>query len=140
MQLGIQRGYMRAGVDEDGQLEIDQLEIAIAPITIDGMFDRPVQLQDVILRLAEPVRSEAAWTSEDDATATLEMALDLGWAIAFDGGHVYRIPTQHLPPGSVEVVLSGSGAFSTTSDTFSQPATISSSAPVSTSGSGAATT
>ena len=38
------------------------------------------------------------------------MALDLGWAIAFDGGHVYRIPTQHLPPGSVEVVLSGSGA------------------------------
>jgi hypothetical protein len=113
--LAIERGYVRAAItdssqlDDRDQLEITQLEIALAPITLDAVFNRPAQLQDVTLRLTKPARGEAAWTSSDAATATLMMQFDFGWKIAFDGGEAYPLATQHLPLESVDVVLTGSG-------------------------------
>lgn len=108
-ELAVQHGYVRAAVDDNGQLAIDQLDIAIAPITLDGMFGKPAQLQDVRLRLVEPARGEVTWTSADDATATLAVAFDFDWAIAFDGGEAFPLATQHLPPTTIDVVLAGNG-------------------------------
>jgi hypothetical protein len=107
--LAIEHGHLRAALDDNGQLAIDQLEIAVAPIALDGVFSKPAQLQDVKLRLVEPVRSDAAWTSDDNAAASLVMQLDFDWSIAFDGGEAYPLASQHLPPQSVDVTLAGSG-------------------------------
>lgn len=109
-QLAVEHGYLRAAIDDrSGKLAIQKLEVAVAPITLEGVFEKSAQLQDVRLRLAEPAYSEAAWTSDDDATATLVMTFDFDWAIAFDGGQPYPLATQHLPPQTVQVVLAGSG-------------------------------
>lgn len=105
----IQRGYVRAGLDESGQLVIDQLEIEIAPIRVERVFGRSTQLQDVNLRLAAPVRGQTQWTSEDEASATLPMTFDVGSAIAFDGGEPLPLATRRMPPRNVEVVLAGDG-------------------------------
>jgi hypothetical protein len=105
----IERGYVRAGIDANGQLEIDQLEVALAPITLDGVFAKPAVLQDVVLRLAEGVHSEATWASPDAARATLQMELAFDWAIAIDGGEPYPLASQRMPLQHVDVVLTGDG-------------------------------
>lgn len=106
--LTIERGYVRASLTPRGQLEIEQLEIEIAPLALDNMFDRPAQLQNLVLRLAAPVRGDVVWTSDDDATATLGMAFDFGGALAFAEDEPFPLATQHLLPESVELVLTGS--------------------------------
>lgn len=106
--LAIEHGYVRAEIVDDDQLEIQQLEIAVAPIPLDGVFERPAHLQDVRLRLVEPVRADVAWTSVDAATATLVMAFDFDWRLGFDG-EVFPLATQHLPPVNVDVILDGDG-------------------------------
>lgn len=108
-ELAIEYGYVRAAVDANGQLIVDELELAVAPIPLDGVFQKPAVLQGVRLRLAGPARSAAVWTSKDDATATLSISLDFDWSISFDGGEAYPLATQHLPPESVAVVIGGSG-------------------------------
>jgi hypothetical protein len=107
--LGIQRGYVRAALDTNGQLTIDDFEVVLATIPMERVFDRPVQLQDVSLRLAEPVRADVTWSSADEASASLAMPFDVGWAIAFDGGKPFPQVTQRVRPDNVKVVLSGSG-------------------------------
>jgi hypothetical protein len=109
MPLAIPRGHMRAAIDDRGTLTLDQFEIAFAPVALDRMFDKPAQLQSVAMRLAKPLLSETAWTSDDEATATLTMVFDLNWAIAFDGGRPFTLPTRRLPPESVHVDLAGDG-------------------------------
>lgn len=107
--LAIEHGYLRAALDDDGRLAIDQLEIAIAPIALDGVFERPAQLQDVRVRLREPVRGDVTWTSVDDASATVDMAFDLDWAITFAGDDPYPLATQHISVDAVAVELGGYG-------------------------------
>jgi len=107
--IAIDHGYMRAAIDDSGRLEIDQLELAIAPIALDGVFAKPAQLTNVILRLNRSARADAAWTSEDRATATLPMTFDFDWWIAIDGGDPIPLATQQLPPVNVEVMLGGDG-------------------------------
>src|SRR5262245_44708497 len=40
-KFGLEHGHLRATLGDDGQLAIDELEIAIAPIVLERMFDRP---------------------------------------------------------------------------------------------------
>lgn len=108
-ELAIEHGYVRAAVDATGQLTVDELELAVAPIPLEGVFQKPAVLKDVRLRLAAPARSAVAWTSDNDATATVPISLDFDWSIAFDGGEAYPLATQHLPPESVAIALGGSG-------------------------------
>jgi hypothetical protein len=108
-QLTIDHGHVRAALDDRGELEIDQLDITIAPIRLDGVFQKQAELQGVRLRLVETARSAATWATDDDATATLVMELDLDWSIVLDGGEPYPLATQHLPPMTVDLVLAGSG-------------------------------
>ncbi|HEY5946867.1 MAG TPA: hypothetical protein VIV40_15295 [Kofleriaceae bacterium] len=108
-ELAIERGYMRARIDDEGQLQIDQLSVDIAPIALEGVFQKPAELQDVQLRLAQPVRSPMAWASADDATASLVMLGDFDWGISLDGADSYLLATQQLPPQTVQVAFTGSG-------------------------------
>lgn len=105
----IERGYLRTELDELGRLRIDELEIALAPIALEGVFSKPAELRDVRLRLADRASTDATWTSADDAVATLSMALDFDWSLVLDGGEPYPLATQHLPPIGVDVVLDGDG-------------------------------
>ena len=107
--LTIDHGYVRAKLDETGQLAIDQLDLALAPISLDAVFTKPTQLQNVTLHLAAPAKSAMAWTSEDDATTSVPVAIDFDWWIAVDGGAPVPLATQHLPPEHVALVLGGSG-------------------------------
>jgi hypothetical protein len=107
--LTIEHGYVRAAIDRNDQLAIDKLELAVGPINLDGVFQKPTQLTDVRLRLAEPVRSEPTWASADDVTATLSLTFDLDWSIVIDGGEPYPLATQQLKLDGAEVVITGDG-------------------------------
>lgn len=107
--VAVQRGYVRTAIDDSGQLEITELEIAFAPITLDGMLGKPAQLEDVQLRLAHPVHGEATWRSEDDVSATFAASFDFGGAIALDGAEAVPLVTAHLPPVTIDVALYGVG-------------------------------
>ncbi len=107
--LAIEHGNLRTAIDDHGRLEIDQLELEVAPFMLTGMFDTPAELQNVVLRLVEPVRAEPAWTSPDDAAVTLPMVFDVGLALSLDGGRPVPMVTQRPPAQSVRVVLTGDG-------------------------------
>jgi hypothetical protein len=107
--LTIEHGYMRAAVDANGQLEITQLDLALAPIAIEGVFQRSARLEGVRVQLAEPVHGDVVWTSANDATASVEMGFDLHWAIVFDDEEPYPLATQHLNAVTAMIVLGGHG-------------------------------
>lgn len=107
--IAIERGYLRAAIDDGGQLAIDQLTIDLAPISLDGVFSKPAHLEGVQLRLAGPARSDAAWASSDDAAASLLMTFDFDWSIVIGDADPYPLATQQLPPQRVDVVLTGDG-------------------------------
>lgn len=106
--LVIERGYVRTSMDDSGQLTIHRLELDLAPIQL-GLFERPAELQDVHVRLTKPVYANVAWTSDDDATASLAMPFEFDWSVKFQGDEPYPLATQQLMPTSVAVVLGGSG-------------------------------
>lgn len=107
--LAIEHGYVRTGLDADGQLAIEQLDIAIAPIAVTGVFEKDARLEDVRVHLAEPARGDVVWTSADDATATAQMAFDLDWTLAFEGDDPYPLATQHLNTVTAAIVIGGQG-------------------------------
>jgi hypothetical protein len=107
--LAIEHGHVRAALDDHDRLAITRFEVALAPVRLGDVLGRTAELRDVQLRLVEPVAIDAVWTTDDDATATLAMRFDIGWAIAFDGGQPTPMPTQHLAPQQVDVALGGTG-------------------------------
>src|SRR5574338_882968 len=107
--LTIDHGYMRAAVGADGELEITQLDLAIAPIAIEGVFQKSARLQDVRVQLSKPAHGDVVWTSADDATATVEMAFDLDWALVLGDEEPYPLATQHLNTVTAAIVLGGQG-------------------------------
>lgn len=107
-ELAIERGYVRAAIDDSGHLAIQRLEIDVAPIQL-GVFEKPAELQDVHLRLATPVQGDVVWTSDDEATASIAMGFEFDWAIKFAGDDPYGLGTQQLPLTRVDVVLGGDG-------------------------------
>ena len=106
--LYIQRGYVRAKIDESGQLAIQRLEFDLAPIQL-GVFERPAQLQDVHVRLAEPMNTNVEWTSDDEAKATLAMPFEFDWTVKLQGDGPYPLSPQKLGPTNVAVTLGGDG-------------------------------
>ena len=107
--VSIESGEVAAKVDEDGVLTLDALVVDFAPIEIpEDVFKKPAQLDDVKISLTKPASAPAVWTSEDDATATLTLDLDFDWLIAINGGKT-PLGTQHLPPVTIDVVLTGGG-------------------------------
>jgi hypothetical protein len=106
--LEIQRGYVRTSIDANGQLAIQRLELDLAPIEL-GIFERPAQLQDVHIRLAQPVMADVAWSSEDDATTAMAMPFEFDWSVKLQGDEPFQLATQRLPETSADVMLAGDG-------------------------------
>ncbi len=103
----IEGGDVVAKVDANGALTIDELTARVAPIDIpEEVFKKPAQLVDVRFALMAPAKADMQWSSDDDATATLTLALDFDWAIAVNGGTT-PLGTQRLPPVMVDVTLTG---------------------------------
>lgn len=107
--VAVESGELSAMVDDHGTLKLDKLVIALAPIEIpEQVFKKPAQLTDVTLTLSKSVEAEAQWTSDDDATATLALDLDFDWSITINGAKT-PLGTQHLPPVTVDLALTGAG-------------------------------
>jgi hypothetical protein len=108
--LTVANGDLTAVLDHDGKLDVSQLLIAVDSIAIpDSVLGKPAELNDVKLTLA-PQHSLAnvVWQSDDDATLTLTLALDLSWRLGV-GTDSASLATQHLPPVTVDVMLTGGG-------------------------------
>lgn len=105
----IASGEVSAKVDARGALTVDTLVVSLAPIEIpEEVFKKPAQLTDVKVSLKAPTTADMQWTSDDDATTTLTLALDFDWSITVNGGKT-PLATQHLPPVMVDVALTGGG-------------------------------
>lgn len=107
--LKIERGYVRAALDANGELAIQRLELDLAPIQL-GLFEKPAELKDVHVRLSKPVQSAVVWGSDDEATSIVAMPFEFDWSIKFaDATEPYPLATQMLAPSSVAFVLGGDG-------------------------------
>lgn len=108
-QVTIESGELSAKASDRGAVTLDKLEVSLAPIDIpEEVFKKPAQLDDVRLTLTSPSTADVQWTSDDDATATFTLALDFDWAIFVNGGKT-PLATQHLPPVTIDVALTGAG-------------------------------
>jgi hypothetical protein len=105
----VETGEVSAKVDAHGALTLDNLVVALSPIDIpEEVFKKPAQLTDVQLTLAKPTTAEMKWTSDDDATTTLTLALDFDWSIRVNERNT-PLATQHLPPVMIDLALTGAG-------------------------------
>jgi hypothetical protein len=107
--LVIESGELFVAVDASGRLSLSKLEVRLAPIEIpEEVFKKPAQLSDVRIKLTDTVAGTAQWASDDEASASLPLMLDLEWAIAISGGKT-PLGTQRLPPVDVDLTLAGDG-------------------------------
>jgi hypothetical protein len=105
----ITNGELVARADGAGQLAVSAFGVAVDPIELPAtVFGKPAQLRDLRVMLASQPVAKTTWLGDDDATATVSVDLDLSWSIAVDG-NVAPLGTQHLPPISVELALTGAG-------------------------------
>ena len=108
-QVTIDGGEVSAKVDSHGALTVDRLTVSLAPIEIpEDVFKKPAQLDDVRVSLTAPAHADVQWTSDNDATFTLPLMLDFDWSIHINGSNT-PLATQHLPPVSIDVVVTGAG-------------------------------
>lgn len=107
--ITIERGYVRAAIDDTGRLAIQRLELDFAPIQL-GVFEKPAELQDVHVRLPTPVQGDMVWRSEDNAIGVMPMPFEFDWSIKFvDDQQPYPLATQQLPATNVAIDLGGNG-------------------------------
>jgi hypothetical protein len=107
--LVIDSGELSATVDASGTLTMKSFEVGIAPIEIpEDVFKKPAQLTDVRIKLTAPASGAATWATDDAASATLSMTLDLEWAILVNGGKT-PLGAHHLPQINVDFTLGGDG-------------------------------
>ena len=105
----VSSGELRASVDDHGTLTLAAFEVGTQPIDIpEDVFKKPAQLSDVRVKLSTASTGATTWTSENDATVAMTLALDLDWSISVNGART-PLGTQHLPPVPVDVTLAGAG-------------------------------
>jgi len=105
----ITSGELRASVDASGTFKLESFEVGVASIQIpEEVFKKPASLEDVKVKLSESAMGQTTWTSNDDASVTLTLSLDLDWAILVNSSKT-PLGTQHLPPVPVDVTLTGAG-------------------------------
>ena len=107
--LAIAHGEIDGALDASGKLAVSQFEVDVDSIAIpDSVFGKPAELRAVRVTLAAPAVADLVWLDDNDAEATLTVALDLEWTIAI-GDTATMFGTQHLPPVTVHAMLSGDG-------------------------------
>jgi hypothetical protein len=105
----IESGELSAKADARGALTVDKFEVNLAPIAIpEEVFKKPASLHDVRVMLTKPATAQAEWTSDDDVTMQITLDLDFDWAILVNGSKT-PLATQHLPPITIDVMVTGGG-------------------------------
>jgi hypothetical protein len=109
VELAIERGDFVVAVDPHG-LEIAELALEVGPIEVpDTVLGYSVQLTDIRITLAEPVRVDAAWSSDDDARGDTELPIVLAWSLVNHGTKA-PLGAPDLPAVPAELVLAGNGS------------------------------
>jgi len=107
--LAIDSGELAVALEVDGTLAVRSLVAGVEPVAIPvEVFGTPASLSDVRLVLADDARGPVTWSSDDDATVRVTLALDLEWTISVNGGKT-PLGAQHLPPIDVDMTLRGDG-------------------------------
>ena len=109
--LAIADGEVDASVDASGALDVAMLDLELQPIELPpDVLGQPAELRDVRLQLANAPSIAAAWTDDDDATATTTVDLTLDWTLAV-GGNASPLGTEQLQGVTLAFALAGgSGA------------------------------
>ncbi|MBA3397990.1 MAG: hypothetical protein H0T89_35525 [Deltaproteobacteria bacterium] len=109
--LAVDHGELVTSADASGAITLDRLEITFAPIAIPpGVFGGDAALTNVRAVLAKPATATTAWVDDDEAHTTVTLDLDVSWALTIGGGTV-QLGSPHLPPVTLHVDFTGTGAF-----------------------------
>lgn len=107
--LLIAHGELDGNLDKTGKLVASAFEVDVDPIDIpDSVFGKPAQLKDVRFTLASPAVADVAWSSDDEADATLTLSLNLDATMVINGA-ASPLGTQKLPPVELTTTLTGNG-------------------------------
>jgi hypothetical protein len=108
--LEINAGEVAATAETSGAITLERLALEIGPIEIpETVLGYDVQLTDVHLELATPVRIAATWNGDNESRGTAELDLELTWSLT-NHGSTSPLGAPDLPPVPVELVLTGDGA------------------------------
>jgi hypothetical protein len=109
VDLAIQRGDFTVALDEARGVTLETLVLEIGPIEIpESVLGYPVQLTDIRLQLAEPVRVDAFWSTDDEARGDTEVEIVLAWSLVNHGTKA-PLGAPDLPPVPAELALAGTG-------------------------------
>jgi hypothetical protein len=120
VELAIERGDFVVAVDADG-VSLDELALEIGPIEVpDSVLGYSVQLTDIRITLAEPVRVDATWAGDDDARGDAALPIVLAWSLVNHGTKA-PLGAPDLPAVPAELVLAGNGTAVTAELRVSAP-------------------
>lgn len=104
-RLPLEAGQVQVGVQPDGRLRLDAVELDLADVEVSAPeLERDLPLVGLSVTLAEPVVAEAKWSRlEDAAFAELHVDLILEWAIVTSSGRVVELAPQRI--GDIPVDL-----------------------------------
>lgn len=109
--LAVDHGELVTSADATGAITLDRLAITFAPIAIPpGVFGGDAAFTNVRAVLAKPATGTTAWVDDDEAHATVTLELDVSWALTIGGGTI-QLGSPRLPPVTLAVDLTGTGAF-----------------------------
>ena len=111
VDLKLRGGELALSLDRAGVLTLERLAIALDPIAIpDTVLGYDVQLTDVAIALAEPVRiATTAWNGDDESRGTAALELELAWSLTSHGS-TSPLGAPRLPPIPISLEVSGTGS------------------------------
>jgi hypothetical protein len=107
----LERGNVLATATPDGALQLDELEVALAPVDVPPeILSRHVRLTDLRVHLAEPVRDPTpAWSPDgENARADFALPLVLDWSMEIEGT-AYELGAQELEGIRLAVTVNQDG-------------------------------
>ena len=109
--LAIRDGAVGLSAEPSGAITLERLAIALDPIAIpDSLLGYDVQLTDVELALADPVRFATAWDGDDDGHGDAAVALELSWSLT-NHGSTSPLGAPELPPVPIALDVTGNGSL-----------------------------
>ncbi len=109
VDLGIERGRLALRSGPTGELTLDELELALAPIALpEELIGQPAEFTQVRASLRAPVPVTATWFGTDAARVTAMVELDMTWALAIADASI-PIFAPDLPPIPVVIDLDSDG-------------------------------
>jgi len=110
VELKLDSGELVVGPRRGDQLTVTSLELAFQTIAIPAtVTGHAAELTRPHLHLIAPAEATAAWSDDDTAEATLQLAFALSWSLTIDGTSL-PIGAPDLAPLPVKLQLFGDGA------------------------------